>query len=783
MLKAIVTFLGLLALSWATHAQTPPTPTYSWITLTPQGTTPSTVVNGQCWSQSDGLHCYYSGAAHGPFLVSGGSVALTIGNSTIASGTTGRVLYDNGGLLGELTNTQLTADINAFSSSLSGAAPASGGGSTNFLRADGTWAAPSGTVSPGGSSGNVQYNNAGAFGGLTDTQLTTHINAFTSSLSGAAPSSGGGTSNFLRADGTWAVPPGTTTGTVTTSGTPANGNLTKFTGTSSISNGDLAGDVTTSGTLTTTVGKVNGVTFGASPSTNTVPVVTGSNTVTYEAVPLGAVAAQAADTVVANVTAGSAAPTAASLPSCTDSGGNHLNYTSGTGFSCGTSSGGGSAPLSSITAGTGANTVASGDNAQVWNWTLTTAAKSAFTFGETAAATNGAGSQFLVDIDTLSASTAAPLRVKVQGTAALTIGNQGALTYAVPTQPTSNTAGPAISLTAGTGNGSGAGGAVSITAGNPGATAGGVGGAVTILAGGPPSASGTGGALSATGGSVNAGGGSVGGAATFQGGNAGSSGGAGGNALFAGGDAAANFQSGGTATFRGGDTVGSNSGGGSITLRSGNSSSAAGSSGNVTISTGSSGGVSGNISLSTASAASNNAPGTISITTGGNTASSGLAWNVNGGAFSVTTGAGGWQNSNGGDLTFTGGAPSGTGHRGQTHFVGQVNGSVTTLSISTATFTPDGSNNHYYMQLVHASCPCTLANPSQTPVAGTTGVIEVQQSSTGSDTIGTWGSQYMAPGGTSSITLSTGANAIDVLSYFVVDSTHILLVPSLNFTH
>jgi hypothetical protein len=38
----------------------------------------------------------------------------------------------------------------------------------------------------------------------------------------------------------------------------------------------------------TVVGKVNGVTYPASPSTNTVPVVTGTNTVTYEAVPLAA---------------------------------------------------------------------------------------------------------------------------------------------------------------------------------------------------------------------------------------------------------------------------------------------------------------------------------------------------------------------------------------------------------------------------------------------------------------------------------------------------------------
>lgn len=113
----------------------------------------------------------------------------------------------------------------------------------------------------------------------------------------------------------------------------------------------------------------------------------------------------------------------------------------------------------------------------------------------------------------------------------------------------------------------------------------------------------------------------------------------------------------------------------------------------------------------------------------------------------------------------------------------QQSGSVTSLSISTATFTPDGSNNDYTLTLVHASCPCTLANPSATPVAGTGGQIIVKQSSTGSDLISTWGSQYLAPGGTSTITLSTAANAVDVLSYYVMDSTHILLLPAVGFSH
>lgn len=87
-----------------------------------------------------------------------------------------------------------------------------------------------GSLSPGGSDQQVQYNNAGAFGGLTNTQVTTRINAFTSVLSGAVPASGGGTTNFLRADGSFAAPPGGT-GDVVGSGTPVVGDLALYTST------------------------------------------------------------------------------------------------------------------------------------------------------------------------------------------------------------------------------------------------------------------------------------------------------------------------------------------------------------------------------------------------------------------------------------------------------------------------------------------------------------------------------------------------------------------------
>jgi hypothetical protein len=206
----------------------------------------------------------------------------------------------------DLTGTQATALLDTFTSTLKGLAPSSGGGTTNFLRADGTWATPPGgggtvtsvsvvtangvsgsvanaTTTPAitltlgaitpssvaatgtvtGSNlsgtntgdqtitltGNVTGSGTGSFAttiaagvvtnsmlanvstatfkgrttagtgspeDLTGTQATALLDTFTSTLKGLAPSSGGGTSNYLRADGTWATPPGTGGGGGTT---------------------------------------------------------------------------------------------------------------------------------------------------------------------------------------------------------------------------------------------------------------------------------------------------------------------------------------------------------------------------------------------------------------------------------------------------------------------------------------------------------------------------------------------------------------------------------------
>lgn len=66
--------------------------------------------------------------------------------------------------------------------------------------------------------------------------------------------------------------------------------------------------------------------------------------------------------------------------------------------------------LSSVTAATTTNTIANGDNAQIWNWATTTSANVGITFGETTASSS-AGSPYTVEIKTLIGSTATPLKV------------------------------------------------------------------------------------------------------------------------------------------------------------------------------------------------------------------------------------------------------------------------------------------------------------------------------------------------------------------------------------
>lgn len=72
---------------------------------------------------------------------------------------------------------------------------------------------------------------------------------------------------YLGADGACHTAGGT--GTVTTTGSPASGNLTKFSGATSVTNADITGDCTTSGTLSLTCTKTNSVVFATSATTDT----------------------------------------------------------------------------------------------------------------------------------------------------------------------------------------------------------------------------------------------------------------------------------------------------------------------------------------------------------------------------------------------------------------------------------------------------------------------------------------------------------------------------------
>jgi hypothetical protein len=113
------------------------------------------------------------------------------------------------------------------------------------------------------------------------------LSVFTSTDNGLAPASGGGTANFLRADGTWAVPPGTGGG----GGGGGGGTVTSVSGTGTVNGITLTGTVTSSGNLTLG-GTLSGVSL-TTQVTGTLPVAnggTGATTTSAARTALGAAA-------------------------------------------------------------------------------------------------------------------------------------------------------------------------------------------------------------------------------------------------------------------------------------------------------------------------------------------------------------------------------------------------------------------------------------------------------------------------------------------------------------
>jgi hypothetical protein len=110
----------------------------------------------------------------------------------------------------DLTATQATALLNVFTTALKGLAPASGGGTTNFLRADATWAAPAGG---GGASLTTQVFTSGS-GTYTTPANCRQIEV---TLVGGGAGGGGGSNGGVGTAGG-----NTTFGTLTANGASAN---------------------------------------------------------------------------------------------------------------------------------------------------------------------------------------------------------------------------------------------------------------------------------------------------------------------------------------------------------------------------------------------------------------------------------------------------------------------------------------------------------------------------------------------------------------------------------
>lgn len=200
-----------------------------------------------------------------------------------------------GGYAGSLTvstspvtsSGNITITPNVFSNTNAGVVPSPGGSTGKFLRDDATWVAVSGSgtvTSVGVSSLGI---NAPALT-VSSSPITSSgtigltLNTFNGTLPGVVPFSGGGTTNFLRADGTWASP-GIGSGTVTsiTAGTGLTGGTITTSGTIALATTTVtAGSYTSANITVDAYGRITAAANGSAGGVTSFNTRTGAITLT-----------------------------------------------------------------------------------------------------------------------------------------------------------------------------------------------------------------------------------------------------------------------------------------------------------------------------------------------------------------------------------------------------------------------------------------------------------------------------------------------------------------------
>ena len=322
-------------------------------------TTPSGLSVPSCSGSTNAL-TWASGVGFGCNTISGGGTG-TVTNIATSAPLSGGPITTTGTL--SLTG---PSDLTTFTA---GTVPM-GAGTSPFVASEITDVASGGVTigSPtGGQKGAGTINMTGCF--INNVPCAAGSSTAFSAITGGTNASaamvvGTGASLGVSGSGTIAatsVPANGLTGSTLTSGltAPSLTVTTAFTATGLVTNADLANSTiglavpswltpsgspaSLGGTITLTGTSESANLFLASPNGS-------SGAMTPRAIVLADLPTLSANTVLGALTA--TTPSGLALPSCIDTAGNHLNYTTGTGFSCGTTSSSGSPAFNAITSGT-----------------------------------------------------------------------------------------------------------------------------------------------------------------------------------------------------------------------------------------------------------------------------------------------------------------------------------------------------------------------------------------------------------------------------------------------